>query len=344
MEEKNKKRRYVTIVAVIIIAVIIFLAFYYKNMNNQVGEEAYKKIEKIPELGKMEQEQGIQVTERGVRYIVDPKKIKDGGPPMDGIPSLDSPKFVSVDEADKWIEDNELILSIEYQGVKRAYPLQIMTWHEIVNDKIGDSPVLITYCPLCGSGIAYERTIDGEEVEFGTSGKLYNSNLVMYDRKTNSYWSQIDGKAIVGELTGKELKAISMDTIAWRGWKEKNKDAQVLSKDTGFNRPYGNDPYGNYYEYSFLLFDVENSDNSVHPKTVIYGIEIDGRYKAYKDKDIALNSSLEDEVNGTKIKIEKDDIGQVAVTNLKNNKEIVKERDFWFAWYAFHPDTSLYEK
>ncbi|MEE9525949.1 MAG: DUF3179 domain-containing protein, partial [Candidatus Woesearchaeota archaeon] len=264
-----------------------------------------------------------------------------GGPPKDGIPSIDNPKFVTVEDADEWIEDNELVLAIIYKGVKRVYPLQIMVWHEIVNDNIAGDPILITYCPLCGSGIAYERTINGEEVEFGTSGKLYNSNLVMYDRKTDTYWSQIDGRAIVGELTGQELTEVSIDTVVWRDWKDVHKDSEVLSQKTGFFRRYGRDPYGNYYEDSFVFFPVENEDDRVHPKTVIFGIEIDGTYKAYKEDDV-IAGDIEDTVNGVKLTIERDDAGIVKITDDDGN-EIVKERDFWFAWYAFHPDTSLYE-
>jgi hypothetical protein len=270
-------------------------------------------------------------------------KIISGGPPKDGIPSIDKPTFVSVDEADEWIEDNELVLALEYNNEKRVYPLQIMVWHEIVNDEINNEPILITYCPLCGSGIAYIREIDGEEVEFGTSGKLFNSNLVMYDRKTESYWTQIDGRAIVGELTGMELESISIDTVTWRDWKKHN-DSKVLSQDTGFNREYGRDPYGNYYEDSFLFFPVENEDDRVHAKNVVFGIEINGEYKAYKEDDLIELEEIQDVVDGVNVKIERRDDGVVMVTNLDSEEEIVKERDFWFAWYAFHPNTSLYEK
>ena len=142
--------------------------------------------EKAPEVSHVEEEFEIKTTPEGVKYIVEPDKIVGGGVPKDGIPSIDNPKFVSLEEADEWIQDNELVLAITYKGVTRVYPLQIMVWHEIVNDTIAGDPILITYCPLCGSGIAFEGRINGEEVEFGTSGKLYNSNLVMYDRKTDS--------------------------------------------------------------------------------------------------------------------------------------------------------------
>jgi hypothetical protein len=288
----------------------------------------------------------IMVTKGGVKYLVHPDKILRGGPVMDGIPSIDEPLFITVKEADEWIEDNELVLAMIYKGTKRVYPLQVLVWHEIVNDKIAGDPVLITYCPLCGSGIAFERKIlvNGakQEVEFGTSGKLYNSNLVMYDRETRTYWTQIEGRAIIGELTGQKLIGLSIDTVVWRDWKKEHPDSEVLDKKTGYLRPYGTDPYGNYYEDSFLLFPVDEQDSSVHPKEVIFGIEVNGEYKAYKESDLNKVNLIEDFFAGVNLKVEKDSAGTIKITNLDSGEEIVKERDFWFAWYAFHPETVLY--
>lgn len=284
----------------------------------------------------------IHIDSTGRRYIVDPDDILSGGPPKDGIPSIDIPQYVSVEEADEWIADNELVLALIYGGVKRVYPLQILVWHEIVNDWIGSDPILITYCPLCGSGIAYERIIDGKPVMFGTSGKLYNSNLVMYDRKTDTYWSQINGLAIVGELTGHELEPISIDTVVWRDWKVAHPDSQVLSQDTGHRRLYGRDPYGSYYEDSFLFFPVAENDDRIHPKTVIFGIEVSGIYAAYREDDLLSLGSIEDVVDGVTIHISRDEAGIVTILDVNTGAEIVKERDFWFAWYVFHPDTHLY--
>ncbi|MFC2095347.1 DUF3179 domain-containing protein [Candidatus Bipolaricaulota bacterium] len=281
-------------------------------------------------------------TSAGLPYIVDPALIQSGGPPKDGIPSIDVPQFVSVEEADEWIADNELVLALIYKGIQRVYPLQILVWHEIVNDLVAGDPLLITYCPLCGSGIAYDRTFGDEAVEFGTSGKLYNSNLVMYDRRTDTYWSQIDGLAIVGELTGMELTAISIDTVAWRDWKAAHPDSEVLSQDTGYSRDYGRDPYGNYYEDSFIWFPVEGRDDRIHPKTVVFGVEVNGAYVAYREEDLISLGAIEDRVGGVRIRISRDEAGGVWVRDLSTANEIVKERDFWFAWYAFHPDTKLY--
>ncbi|UCB47153.1 MAG: DUF3179 domain-containing protein [Spirochaetota bacterium] len=324
------KRTFI-ILAVLIISGAFFLT--YQNI-----EASGSNQEQLMAMGPE-----IKLTEDGTKYLVHPSKIKSGGPPKDGIPSIDNPKFVSVEEADEWIADNELVLAIKYKGFKRVYPFQILVWHEIVNETIAGDPLLITYCPLCGSGIAFERKINGKEVEFGTSGKLYNSNLVMYDRKTDTYWTQIDGRAIVGELTGMELKAVSIDTVVWHDWKKVHPDSEVLSNDTGFSRPYGKDPYGSYYEDSFVMFPVEHEDKRVHPKTVIFGIEVNGAYKAYREEDLLKNPVIEDTVNGVKVRVTRSADGTVRIMNLDKDEEIVKERDFWFAWYAFHPDTALYE-
>jgi len=294
----------------------------------------------------------IKETSEGTKYTIDPSKIRSGGPPKGGIgvdrgiPALDETniKYVSVSDADNWIEDNELVLVLEHKNVKRVYPLQIMVWHEIVNDVVAGDPIAVTYCPLCGSGIAYFRVIDGVPVKIGTSGKLFNSNLVMYDDATETYWQQIDGNAILGELTGFELKEISIDTVVWRDYKKAYPDAKVLSQNTGINRNYGRDPYGSYYEDSFLIFPVDDSDDRIHSKTVVFGIEINEIYKAYQEKDLIENPLIEDNVGGVNIKIERDEIGIVKITNLDTGEEIIKERDFWFAWYAFHPDTGLYEE
>ncbi|MBI3931662.1 MAG: DUF3179 domain-containing protein [Chloroflexi bacterium] len=184
--------------------------------------------------------------------------------------------------------------------------------------------------------------INGEAVEFGVSGKLYNSNLVMYDRKTDSYWTQLDGLAIIGEMAGTRLKPVNIDTLVWRDWKAENTDAEVLSQETGFFRRYGVDPYGSYYEDSLVFFPVESRDDRVHPKTVVFGVELNKSYQAYKEDDLKKLRVIEDTVGGVSIRLERDDAGIVTVTNLETGEKIVKERGFWFAWYAFHPDTGLY--
>ncbi len=178
--------------------------------------------------------------------LIDPEDLVSGGPPPDGIPAINAPRFEQADQVD-WLEDDEAVLSLTVSGETRAYPLRVMTWHEIVNDVVGGTPVAVTYCPLCNSGVAFERTVaDRGVLTFGTSGLLYADNLVMYDRQTESLWPQLTGQASVGELTGTELVAIPMGTVAWRDFVAADPTAQVLSQNTGFDRPYGTNPYSGY--------------------------------------------------------------------------------------------------
>jgi len=176
--------------------------------------------------------------------LIDPSEILSGGPPPDGIPPVDDPQFVSVAEADEWLNDPEPILVVDIDGDVRGYPLQILIWHEIVNDTVGGVPLAVTYCPLCNSAITFERTVRGVETSFGTSGSLYFANLVMYDRATESLWNQLDGRAVVGLLTGEILNQVPSSTVSWQVFKETRPDGKVLDRDrTGARRPYGTNPY-----------------------------------------------------------------------------------------------------
>jgi hypothetical protein len=173
-------------------------------------------------------------------------EIRSGGPPPDGIPPIDDPVFESIDDADGWLEPQSPVLVMDLGGDARAYPLAILTFHEIVNDVIDGRPVLVTYCPLCNSGLSFERTLDGEVLSFGTSGRLWHSNLVMYDRGTRSLWSQFTGEAIVGQRLGDTLERLPLQIVAWQQFHTDWPDGQVLSRDTGHIRDYGRNPYVGY--------------------------------------------------------------------------------------------------
>ena len=237
------------------------------------------------------------------KSIVPLDQIVSGGPPPDGIPSIDNPNFISVQEASKFLEDSELVLGLNINGDIRAYPLQILVWHEIVNDEVGGVPVAVTYCPLCFTNQVFNRTIDdGQEVvEFGTSGKLYNSNLVMYDRTSKSLWSQALAEGIVGKYAGIKLERVPFDIAYWKEWKQLYPDSKVLSRDTGSNRPYGADPYGDYYTNSDVLFPVSNKDDRLDLKEIVVGLENKGQYKAYKLQEIENKKVINDQVNGKSI-------------------------------------------
>jgi hypothetical protein len=319
--------------------------------------------------------------------IVPLDQIVSGGPPPDGIPSIDEPKFISVQEADKYLEDSELVLGVNINGDVRAYPLQILVWHEIVNDIVGGVPVAVTYCPLCFTNQVFNSTIVDDKgktviLEFGTSGKLYNSNLVMYDRTSKSLWSQAMAQGIVGKYSGVKLERIPFDVAYWKEWKQIYPESKVLSKDTGSTRPYGADPYGDYYTNGDVLFPVSNSDDRLGLKEIVVGFENNGQYKAYKIQEIENKKVINDQVNGKPItsfslhpfmvraydpmvdgqvlefSYNKDQnfidkqTGSLwnfegkAVNGQMKGKQLTRlpfDEGFWFEWVAFHPKTELYK-
>ncbi|NQV89371.1 MAG: DUF3179 domain-containing protein [Parcubacteria group bacterium] len=219
----------------------------------------------------------------GALHVIPLEDIVTGNPVKDGIPSIDEPKYESVRAADQYLDNYGFGLAVEVGGLYRFYPYQILVWHEIVNDTFGGEDLLVTYCPLCFTGIVFEREVAGETVEFGTSGKLYDSNLLMYDRKTETLWSQAMGKAVVGELTGASLTSYLSLTISWADFRNQFPSGQVLSRNTGYTRDYTSDPYGpsGYYENASIMFPISHEDGRAHPKLVIYGYKADGASKAY---------------------------------------------------------------
>jgi hypothetical protein len=208
--------------------------------------------------------------------LIDPNALLSGGPPPDGIPAIDEPKFLPTAEVD-FLEDTEPVLALTIGDESRAYPVQVLIWHEIVNDTIDGIPVTVTYCPLCNSAIAFDRRLGDRVLDFGTSGLLYNSALVMYDRQTETLWSHFTGEAAIGHLTGEVLDVFPMSTVSWQDWRDANPDGLVLSRDTGFDRNYGTNPYPGYDDVDSapFLFDGE-VDGRLAAKERILGIERDG--------------------------------------------------------------------
>ncbi len=223
-----------------------------------------------------------------------------GGPPKDGIPSIDDPEFVSTGEADQWLADGEPLALLEVGGETRLYPIQILVWHEIVNDEVGGVPVAVTYCPLCNSTVAFERTVEGELLDFGTTGRLRKSDLVMYDRQTESWWQQLTAEAVVGEYTGTELEVVPTGIVSWAEARKSYPDAPVLSRDTGADRDYGSSPYPGYDDPDsdpFLL--DEQADGRLPAKTRVTAIETGGGSAVvYPLERIGREAPLNDRVNG----------------------------------------------
>lgn len=231
--------------------------------------------------------------------LVDPEDVVSGGPPPDGIPPVDDPVFLATGEVD-FLAGDEPVVAIEVGGEHRAYPVQIMIWHEIVNDEIAGMPVSVTYCPLCNSALAFDRRLGDRLLTFGTSGKLYRSDLVMYDRQTESLWSQLEGRAIAGHLTGDVLARLPVQTVTWDQWREAHPDGQVLSRDTGAERDYGRNPYVGYDEAADdpFLFSGE-ADPRLLPKERVLGLgDTDGEPTAIVLSDLAEQRVVELDVAG----------------------------------------------
>ncbi len=270
------------------------------------------------------------------------KRLVQGCPAKDCIPSIDNPKFQSVSNAAAWLVEDDVVFALHYKGEAKAYPQKILNWHEIVNDEIGGDSVAITFCPLCGSALAFDRRVDGQVLEFGVSGKLHNNDLVMYDRQTNTLWQQITGEAIVGELFEKKLKQIPMDGMRWKEIKLTYPNAKVLSRNTGFDRDYNSYPYGSYEQDTSTLFPVEGGvDETIHPKTIVWGIEVNSKFKAYSESKLREKGYIRDSVGGVPIDLYFYN-GGILVRNLRTKEEIVATRIFWFAWRAFRPASDLY--
>jgi hypothetical protein len=204
--------------------------------------------------------------------LLNPAEIVSGGPPPDGIPAIDRPRFQRVGDVG-WLADREPVLALEVGGEARAYPVQILTWHEIVNDTVAGIPVAVTYCPLCNSAIAFDRRLGERVLDFGTSGRLYRSALVMYDRQTESLWAHFLGQAVAGSLTGARLEAFPVATVSWADFRRAHPGSWVLSRDTGHDRSYGRNPYPGYDDVrsSPFLFQGE-ADGRLAAKTRIVGI------------------------------------------------------------------------
>lgn len=316
----------------------------------------------------------------GVLHTIPLDEIKYGGVPKDGIPSIDAPMFINATDA-VFVDDADTVIGLNIDGDIRAYPLSILVWHEIVNDEVGGIPVAVTYCPLCYTSQVFVRVFGNESAEFGTTGNLYQSNLLMYDRLTDTYWSQALGAAVKGMLSGQQLDIIPLDLMEWGDWKRLYPETVVLDTNTGYSRAYGVDPYGSYYTDARIWFPISHTDDRMHPKEIIVGVEINGTYKAYRQAHVESEGIINDQVGGLDILVLSQytentrvfdrvlgnhtltfvyngttitdaatgsewDYDGVAVAGELNGAQLTRLPiwpGFWFEWATFHPHTLVYD-
>ena len=259
-------------------------------------------------------------------------------PARDCIPSIDQPVFVPTAEVE-YLRDDDLVMTLTHNGITRAYPTRILDHHEIVNDMFGADPVAITYCPLCGSGLAFDRRQGGQVLEFGVSSLLHNSDLVMYDRQTESLWQQITGEAFAGKSRGSQLRTLPLSMITWGHWRTQYPKAEVLTVDGIESKDYMKDAYGDYAESERLYMPVSATDARLHPKRVIYGMEIGERALAVDGAWLVNNKYWSNDYEGKELLLTMDLNGEVEAS--LDGKPITVHRMFWFAWYTFHTNTAL---
>ena len=277
--------------------------------------------------------------------IIPASEILAGGPPKDGIPALSDPELIDA-EAASYLKPDDRVIGVTMDGISRAYPIAILNWHEIVNDTINDQRYAVTFCPLCGTGVAFYSDIAGSTTDFGVSGLLYNSDVLLYDRETESLWSQIMSQAVAGKLVGEKLKAFPVSHTTWRDWVKQHPDTQVLSTDTGYSRDYSRNPYRGYEQSRQLYFGVnQRAPDTYHPKEQVIGLEIDGVYKAYPFAELEKNNQTQfkDSINGVSITIDWDSENRSVELFDSSGKRIAGIQGFWFAWFAFHPDTLVFK-
>ncbi|MDR7536911.1 MAG: DUF3179 domain-containing protein, partial [Armatimonadota bacterium] len=236
------------------------------------------------------------------KFSVPLSEIRAGGPPKDGIPAIDRPKFIAPAEASQWLRPNEPVIFLERGTDARAYPLQILIWHEIVNDTVGGTAAIVTFCPLCNTSLVYDRRLGDRVHDFGTTGRLYKSALVMYDRQTESWWWQVSGEAIVGDLTGTRLVLLPSQIVSFETFRQARPGGKVLSRETGHSRPYGRNPYVGYDDINASPFLYAGlPDPRLRPMERVVTVSLRGEDVAYPFSGLARVGVVHDTAGGVPI-------------------------------------------
>jgi hypothetical protein len=276
--------------------------------------------------------------------LVPASEILSGGPPRDGIPALSRPAFDSAEQAADWLRRDDRVLGIALGGAAKAYPVRILNWHEVVNDQVSGEPVLISFCPLCGTGMAFDGRANGRTLTFGVSGLLYNSDVLMYDRETESLWTQIGTRAVTGSMKGTELRQLPLLHTTWSHWRELHPETLVLSRRTGYDRDYEADPYLGYGRDPRLMFPVSRRDDRLGTKELVLGIVRGGEAKAFSFGALGEEPSpVRVPVGGEDLFVYFDRDSQTAFATDLRGRPVPATVAYWFAWSAFHPETGLWE-
>jgi len=276
--------------------------------------------------------------------LIPAEEIKPEGAGRDGIPSIDTPIFKrAVDYS--FFDEDTYVLGITHRGVAKAYPIPILNWHEIVNDFMDSTPIVVTYCPLCNSGAIYEANIGGMRATFGVSGLLYQNDLLLYDRRSKSLWSQIMGKAISGSLSGQQLSRFHIQHTTLGAWKREQPETLVLTTRTGFVRNYEQSPFQEYENNDEIYYPPRNRSDLFPAKERVIGVRVGDHVKAYPFPELASHPELiiRDTFKGQALHIHYDVLNDVAKVTDEQGTLYPSSTMYWFAWYAFHPKTAVFK-
>lgn len=275
--------------------------------------------------------------------LIAPNEIDHGGPGRDGIPALDNPAFLAGDERAGQVKPQDRVMGVSYNGVAKAYPIAILDHHEIVNDSFGDTPLTVTFCPLCGTGMVFLANAGGKVLNFGVSGLIYNSDLLLYDRNTESLWSQVMKTAVTGPLKGTTLTQVPAQYTTWESWSQQHPQSLLLSRDTGHTRSYDNALYSEYRRLPMVMYATLHSDWRLPAKTWVVGITEGDQAIALPFEQLdKLEEPLLVTVGGKAIEVRWDKPAQSARAFDTDSNEIPVTAGYWFAWVAFHPETALF--
>jgi hypothetical protein len=270
-------------------------------------------------------------------------EIRSGGQPRDGIPAIDRPVFVAASSA-RHLRDDDLVLSFSDGGETRAYPLRILVWHEIVNDTVGGRPVAVTYCPLCGTAMVFDRRVGQRTLTFGVSGLLYQSDVLMYDRQTDSLWSQLAMKAVTGPLAGTELSGLPSEHLKFGAWRTNNPQGRVLSPQTGFRRDYEVWPYEGYEASDRTMFPVPKSRGELPNKAWVVGLVSRGQALAFPMNRLPDGQPVKAVVGQRRVELTFDAASEsVRVRDGATGEPLPSVKAYWFAWQAFYPKTDVWQ-
>ncbi len=275
------------------------------------------------------------------------ERIEYGLLRRDNIPAIDRPRFIAAESAD-FMNEADWVVGLAGEAGSRAYPVKILNHHEIVNDRFSGRAVAVTYCPLCRTGIVYESTLAGRPLRFGVSGLLYNNDLLMYDRETESVWSQITGEAISGDYRGQKLVPVPVVHTTWDQWRAQYPDTEVLSPQTGYRRDYTRDPYADYALNEGLFYPVTAS-NALYPaKSGVIGLVVGDRQRAWPFAELETHfresnqPHLGDSVAGKPVRVYFNPDRRSAYITDQNGGLLPGVSAYWFAWYAFYPNTEIF--